>query len=107
VDKTAWEKLEVENIEHQRRLRNCVTAVCGYFNLQGGFTYIGWKRMGLSQDVSDANNTNVASDTQVPHICYLFPTRENLVHDQNNQEYRNLMLTVQKLNAVEVENNEE
>lgn len=106
IEKSAWEAIEIENADHQRKLRDCVAQVFEYFNANGGFTYIGWKRVGITQDVSDPNNTNVASDTQVPHISYLFPTNEHLVFDSDNHEYKSLRLTKQKLQSVVGNNGE-
>jgi hypothetical protein len=98
VERTAWEKLEVGNMSHQKKLRSCVDSITKYINENGGFSYIGWKRVGTSRDASDVNNTNVASDTQVPHVSYLFPTNERLFLDAASRE---LMLTSEKLSGVQ------
>jgi hypothetical protein len=45
IHRTAWDKLEIENVEQQEKLRACVKDVVEYVIQNGGFTVVGWRRL--------------------------------------------------------------
>lgn len=73
---TSWQNVNPLDMTQLTMLRTAVGKVVSRINALGGWTIVGWLRTGSVQDSSSAGtgNEDFASDSQQPHISYLYPT---------------------------------
>jgi hypothetical protein len=71
-----------------RKLKSSINNCVDYINQHGGFTIMGTIALGRTRD---PNNPGVLVDSDVPtyHVCYLFPTNQKEIIDE--QEYQHMM----------------
>ena len=98
-DEEVWDCLTIKNKIHIKVLRETIKNINKYVNDNGGWTYIGWVRTGVVVDESDCIHKdveNIASETQDPHISYLWPSNPDIV-SRTCAQYRQHVLTMRKL----------
>jgi hypothetical protein len=82
-----WEKIEDHyDLAAKIAIRKCVRDIVNYFNVQGGWSYVGWIRTGGVQDASETTSNigeNIASSNQLPHLSVLYPTNMQLTSENN------------------------
>jgi len=101
VTPDCWTALDRENKAHEMALRKAVDRIVAYINGNGGWTYIGWLRTGAVADQSSEMASfkevdNISSQTQDPHLSYLFPTVASDASD-TNKAFQQLRLRVAEL----------
>jgi hypothetical protein len=73
-----------------RKLKSSINNCCvDYINEHGGFTII-MGTIALGRTTRDPNNPGVLVDSDVPtyRVCYLFPTNQKIIDEQ---EYQHVM----------------
>lgn len=99
-----WDVLKDQNSSHDiwkslELLRKSVDDVNEYICQQSAkWTVIGWVRTGIVRDASDTHSReaeDLASQSQIPHISYLFPTHYDILQTELGMALRDLQLTLQ------------
>ncbi len=69
-----------------RKLKSSINNCVDYINQHGGFTIMGTIALGRTRD---PNNPGVLVDSDVPtyRICYLFPTNQKIIDEQEYQQH--------------------
>ena len=101
VTPDCWTVLDGESKAHEKAVRKAVSRIVAYVNGKGGWTYVGWLRTGAVADQSGEmaafkDVDNISSQSQDPHISYLFPTDPSDVSD-SDKAFQQLRLQTAEL----------
>jgi hypothetical protein len=95
VKESSWSKIDIHKKVQRSALREAVKRINEYVSNRGGWTIIGWWRVGNVSDSSDPKDAEkIASINPKPHVTYAMPSDLDLV---DSDELKSMMVDLNQL----------